>query len=525
MGIDELRSALSENPSNTRAFQVELDAVLEAGDGDAIRAFILVLADIIPAAGDLENLLRMADFRARSKAGDRAPWVHHAIGCVFRDRLANEDVAEMYFRKIPEGSPIAAELVDFYRGFYIRKNNWRKLEQYLAERHGGDDPEAAARATRLELARLADQAGNAERAAVYWQAVNKDDPSNGEAEERLVGILRESGKWHALADLLWARVGRLDADEIPRKIALLRELVPIFRDRMNAESKVIKVYQEILALDPGDAGALESLGKHYEETNRFPDLVKLLKARVETEQDPLALVEIHRRIAGILLEKFSNMTEAMKSYEAILELVPGDIEATAQLKDIYEKRRDWANYVRVALLEVGSEEDPELRLVRLKDLAGLAGERIAKPETGIELWTRVLSLEPGNAQAIDALEGLYEKSKDYAALADLLERKLSLAGGTTAERIALVEKLAVLLGARLQDFGRAAVAWRRLLELDPEHGRARVELRKLTLQSKDLEAIRWFFDRFGTPHEYVRALETLVKEEEDDTLKVHILLT
>ena len=524
MGIDELRAALTENPSNTRAFQTEFDALLETAEWDEIQDFIHQLADIVGEGSELENLLRVADFRARSKAAEKAPAVQYAVGCVFRDRLANEDVAEMYFRKIPQDSPLASELVEFYKGFYVRKNNWRKLEQFLTARSEAEDPSQAEYEARLELARLADAANNADRAAAYWQQVHKSDPENLEAESRLLEILREAGKWHALADLIWAQIKRKGDDEADGKIELLRELVPIYRDKMNAESKVTKVYQEILAINPADQTALDALGAHYEATNRFPDLVKLLRGRADAEEDPEVLVGLHRRIAGILLEKFSNMTEAMKSYEVILELVPGDIEATAQLKEIYESRRDWANFIRVAMLEVDGEEDDELRLIRLKDLAELAAARIAKPETGIQLWQRVLAVEPENIDAVSALEDLYEKSKDHEALADLLEAKLGLVSDA-GEQTAVLEKMAILLGIRLHDYERAAGAWRRLLELDPGHARAKVELRKITLQSKDLEAIKWFFDNFGTPHEYVRSLESLVKDEEDDAIKVHILLT
>ncbi len=100
MGIDELKAALTENPANTRAFQTEFDALLESAGAEEILDFIHQLADIVGEGSELENLLRVADFRARSKAADKAPDVQYAIGCVFRDRLANEDVAEMYFRNL-----------------------------------------------------------------------------------------------------------------------------------------------------------------------------------------------------------------------------------------------------------------------------------------------------------------------------------------------------------------------------------------------------------------------------------------
>jgi tetratricopeptide (TPR) repeat protein len=336
-------------------------------------------------------------------------------------------------------------------------------------------------------------------------------------------ILEKAGKWHSLAELIQSRVNRLPDAQRQEKLTLLGSLIPIYRDKMNAESKVISVYQAMLKVDPSDRSAQEALAAFYEQGGRWPDLVKTLKAMAETETDPEKLLELHRRTAVILMDRFSNMAEAMKSYEAILELRPGDRDSIEKLKDIYDKRRDWTGYIKIALLEVDAESSVERRLARLKELAATASERIARPETGIELWSRVLAEEPDNLEAAAALEGLYEKSKDYAKLVEILTLQQQRETNK-ARKTAVLEKKALTLGLRLGDKVQAAEAWKELLGLDPENARAKVELRKLYVENRDLPALKWYFANYGNPKEYLRTLETLAREEESPDRKIGILL-
>ena len=57
---------------------------------------------------------------------------------------------------------------------------------------------------------------------------------------------------------------------------------------------------------------------------------------------------LHLRVANLFLEKFSNQAEAIKAFEAVLELDPDNEQALSFLKQMYEKRRDWDKLVQLS---------------------------------------------------------------------------------------------------------------------------------------------------------------------------------
>src|SRR5207237_10173167 len=100
-------------------------------------------------------------------------------------------------------------------------------------------------------------------------------------------------------------------------------------------------------IQPTSSCAADRLSAQYKTMKRSPDLIALLRKKaavVESADDKIAL---HARVANLFLEKFSNQAEAIKAYEAILELDPDNSEALGFVKQMYEKRRDWEKLIAV----------------------------------------------------------------------------------------------------------------------------------------------------------------------------------
>ena len=520
MGFEELRDALEQNPNDTRTFQTHLEPVLREGTQDDFDDFLETVCEAVQGDESLANLLRAADFKAKSVGGDIAVHVTFRIGSVFRERLGNDDMAEMYFRRLPAGSDYAISLQDFYVEFYVGKENWRKLEQLFqaqAELAGDANPGQEAK---RRTARLARERGNQDRALAYWQSLRKELPVDPEVQSNLIELYEATEKWHQVADILRSRADSLPAEEVDEKVALYNRLIPLYTDKLNMEAKVASTYQAILALQPTNEGAFNALCEHYRATNRFPDLVKVLKASISATEEPRRRYDLHLEIAVIMEENFSNATEAMKNYEAMLEIAPDDLSVVRKLKELYEQRRDWNRYVEVARRELEYLEGEE-RFEQLRKLAQLAFENVRDPAAGVELWKEVRTVEPQNAEAFDALMQLYERSKQFEGVAELLEERIDHVDDS--ERGPLLERLATIYAARMGDMDLAAETWGRLLELDNENHRAKAELKKILVRSKDLEALDGFFRTYGNLNEYQRALDLMAKDEEEAVLKAQVL--
>ncbi|GEM_PF-4756754 len=522
MGMDELRTALEKNPNDLRTFQSALEPILKDGDTAALDDFLDTVSLAVPQPDALGNLLRAADFKAKSIGGDIYAHLSYKVGLIYLNYIKNEDMAEMCFRRLPPESPYAPELHDFYVEFYIRKENWKKLEtlfQDEARVAGHDDP---VNESRRQAARLATERGNPDRAASYWQALRKELPQDEEAQDRLIEIFQAIGRWPQVADMIKAKADAIPDDMVSDKVELYEQLIPIYRDRMNMEPKVVATYAQILKLQPENEDAFQALCLQHESTGRWPEVVKLLKSRIETTVEKAKLMELHERVGLLALDKMNNPMEAMRSFEAMLELEPTDLKVIGELKRLYEARQDFQKYVDVAMRELELLDESERRAA-IYALARLALEKVRDPKVGISLWSQVFADSPDNAEAFDSLSVLYERSKNFEALARLGEERLEWVDDV--EKATLLEKLAMIYGARINDNAGAASAWRRLLQYSPDHARARAELKKLLIKERDREGLDWFFRNYGTLQDYSRTLEQLVKEEESPHVKVGLLLS
>lgn len=521
MSMDELKRALESNARDTRTFLSHLEPILQSGDQGSLDEFFDLVTSVVTDDESLVNLMRAADFKAKHVGGPLVPRLTYRIGKVFLDRLRNEDMAEMYFRRLPAESKENEQLRDFYVEFYLKKENWRKLEQLFQEeatKEGAADPPTEGK---RRVARLARERGNAERALTYWQALRKALPGDPEVERELIELYEMTGKWYQVAEMLRVRAETFPDSEVDEKIALYRRLIPLYSDKLKAQDKAAAVWQAILKIRPDDEEAFDALSEYFGSTDRWADLVKLLKARIESSRDHSEIRRLHRRVAEIMEVKFNNPTEAMRSYEAMLELAPDDLDVVRKLKTFYESRRDWNKYIAVARRELQALEGKE-RSEMLRSLARLALEKGRDIALGIALWKEVREQDPEDVEAFNALMQLCERAKDFEGVTALLEERIERVS-EAEEKKQLLEKLATVYAMRVQDMEQASNAWTRLLQIDPENYRARAELKKILTRAKDLDALEGFFRSYGTPADHARTLELMAKEEEEQILKVQIL--
>ncbi|HIA04937.1 MAG TPA: hypothetical protein EYN66_24080 [Myxococcales bacterium] len=285
---------------------------------------------------------------------------------------------------------------------------------------------------------------------------------------------------------------------------------------------MISAWQAVLKLEPGHRSALDALETLYTRMNRWPDLVRILQSRIEAAEDDDERLVLHSQISSIMLERFSNTSEAIKHLQAILDLDSENVDAMGQLKGLYEQRKNWEKYIDVARREIvlTTEDDAE-RSVALIALAKLASEQIRQPSVGVALWEEIRAADPGNAEAVEQLVGLYERERKYDKLAEILEVRYEHCNDD-GDRVAILDKMGTIWGVRLKDAEKTSEIWRRVLSLDSSHRKAFNELRKSALSSQDWEALEWLFRSYGSIGELVRTLDAQVHSL-DDGSKIPLL--
>ncbi|MBX7194581.1 MAG: hypothetical protein K1X94_21170, partial [Sandaracinaceae bacterium] len=440
------------------------------------------------------------------------------IGMVhWRFRKAPAD-AEPYFARLRKLDPVHPGMLGFYRDHLTATGDHAKLLTILTDAQRiTQDPKQKA-SLGVELARAAQASGAADKAVDAWKAVQRIDPTNAEALPALRELFRSSQKWNALVEILKSEVDALPADAVDAKIEKLREMVGIYHDQLKLDVMAVNTWSAILALRPSDREALDSLASTYEGMGRWNDLIQVLTKKAEASEDPTEQVALYMRIAKLWIDRFANYNQATRPLEIVVEKEPSHREALNLLKEIYSKRRSWKQLFDVLSAEAALASDPDVRQAHRIELARLAADRLHRPVDAIPLWKQVLEADAANKEAIDSLEKLSEREKDWTTLAEVIERRVS-AADDDKERVRLLTKLAALYGEQVGDGAKAAEAWKRVLRIDAKNGRALRTLRESYVQAGDWDALEQLYGETNDWDGLAEVLGNAAEKAEDPEQK------
>lgn len=273
--------------------------------------------------------------------------------------------------------------------------------------------------------------------------------------------------------------------------------------------------------DPGKIAELRALADKQEANKRYNEYVKTLLQLASMVPEASEKVELYTKAAELYTGKFANQAEAVKAYEAVIAIDPENAPAIEYLRGMYEKRRDWEKLLGLERREAERLYGDE-RARKFLDIAKLATERVKKPEVCIELWGEVLNSDPSNAEALGALGGLYERSKDFDKLVEVLEKQAEVTYDNAA-KIQILTKLGTIYGDRLNNDEGAVTAWRTLLTLDPNDRKAQEALKKKYLALGRWDDLEVFYAESGKWDEFIRVLEQQEAKETSSEAKIGML--
>ena len=506
MKVQDFMVELEGNPADNVAFDRAIEEAMAEGGLEGLDLF---LGEVMESLGDpavTDTFMKKLDMLFRkertTEKGRALAWTAGLVAW----KLQNDVVrAELYMRAVgDENLPDAATWLEFYRVFYASRGNWLRLEQFMAE--SGAKAGKSELEIKRYLARTAGEYNNPSKELTYWQDVAKLSESDSEASEHLEKLYVQLQRWPSLAELYRARFNGLPADAVAEKVATLKQMIEIYGDKMHAEPKVLATWQQVLDVDPTSDEAIDSLMTRYEQAGRWPDYAKVLDHKIDQERRLEDRISLMEKKAELLETRFAKPVDALKTWETILELAPGRGDVIEKLKDLYLKRNDFENLIRIRRAEADNLADPAERAAAYAELAVLATDRLRKFPVAVELWELVLGLDDSHADALRNLEMLYERTKELDKLAGTLRRRYELST-SKGDQVQILERLALLYGTKLEDPVGAMDTWRMILDVDPNHDRAKRELRASYLQKHKWDELEWFLRKYGSVDELARTLE------------------
>jgi tetratricopeptide (TPR) repeat protein len=207
------------------------------------------------------------------------------------------------------------------------------------------------------------------------------------------------------------------------------------------------------------------------------------------------------------------LQELIDKHLAALDRAPADDRPLRELENLFRGEARWAELLRALERRARSFPDspaaPRL-LTRAGDLLRLY---LDNPQRAEELYRRALASDPAEATAFEGLEILFKAKGDFAALAEVLERRAALLSGAAAAPVFLE------LGGALERLGRrerAILAYQRACRADPALREAfarlcdnLLALRRHRLAVDVLDTMRARFGPEGLCDRYVGIAEKL----------------
>jgi golgin subfamily B member 1 len=492
---------LDQKERAVEAYERVLD--LAPGHAEATSA----LVDHFTERGMWEHLVALYDGQL---AGGGVP-AGQESGIIFQIAMVHwrmrerPEAAEPYFERLRRLEPSHQGMLGFFRELCRARGEQPRLLQILSDAQRSLPDGAARAALGAEIAQLAEEGANAQKAIEQWRAVLRSDPSNIAARDALKRLYRHTGGFNHLADLLRADLEGMP-ESSPARLPVLREIAQIYRESIKSDSALVTVLSQIISLEPTDAGAVRELSRVYESLGRWRDLLTTQTRLAELEPEADVRAELYRAVARRWLDQFSNVQNAVEAYEKLREASPEDAEALEKLKELYTKRRSYRQLYDLHEAEAARTSGEERRLLWL-EMAKLAAERLDRGADAARLYKQVLEEDPTDLGALDALERQAEREKDYATVAEALERRVELTEDVTA-RVAVLQKLGALQAERLQDPAGALRSWGRVLDLSPGHGKALRVLRDSYLAMGDYDGLTELYARTSDWEGLVEVLST-----------------
>ncbi len=392
------------SPARARELRAEAARLLDQQLGDAPNARRLyeqilsedptheatveALATLCERTGDMAGLAVALERRAAVERGPARANTLCRLADVLEGPLGRNDEAKRRYGEVLAEDPGSVHAL---RGLDRLHSKLGEYGELLANLERQRELAATPRQKIVLSERIAgiydEEYLDAEKAAETWEGVLALDAAHRGALAALPRHYRKLGRFEALADVL----GRhLELTEDPsRQVALALELAQLLSEQLGAPERALAAYARALALEPDNRPALEATAFLRSKSGNAEEAAKAIDALVARATSPDEKVSLQLRAAR-LLEEQGDRDGAIRRYEAVLALEPGNKDAALALRAAFGARGDAASAAR--LLETELE-----RAASNTERGALGGE------LALLLLRRVGSAERAEAAARAAL--------------------------------------------------------------------------------------------------------------------------
>jgi tetratricopeptide (TPR) repeat protein len=252
------------------------------------------------------------------------------------------------------------------------------------------------------------------------------DPGDDRAFSALEESLFVAGEWPELAGLYEHRLNAPSlAEDAPGRAQLQLRLAEIHHDRLEDRVQAAACYRAAITADPTCRVALTRLRELATAQGQWDVALQIAEVEVELDMGAAERAALLAQVGGLWLDHLRDGEQALIHFTRALEydrVHPAALRGAARSAQLCRQPQQAAEiWQRLAECSEGE--------TRTRALASWAGLEAAagRTERASDLYRRVLSSEPLDPDALDALSAIAEAQQQWGLLADLHERRFEAA--------------------------------------------------------------------------------------------------
>jgi len=467
---------------------VYLHAILQVhpSDAQALKAY----AEHFRSRGSFRELADLLEFAAEHDLKQGMPMEEvlprmEEVAALAETKLGDMDRTLAVWRRMWELAPGYERAREAQKRILQKSKQWDQMVPLFvdeAERAVDSEQkiEVLHRLARLHSEKLANVDG---AIAVYLQIL-AIDPRETVALRNVIETYEKNERWANLAPLLRSQFEAAATEA--EKVSILRRLLVINMEKLADLPAASLDATQILKFIPGDNDALLRLESILEQSGDKARLVKMLEYHLRYAGSANEKLHIIKRIAGLLQNDLGDFAKAVPYWEKVVKHVPSDVESIDALLVAHEQLGRHEDVARVLDLKVKAlTGDPAAQAETLRRLARLASGELKETSRAEDAWDALLKLQPTDREALEALSSIATDMGDFAALTELLLRRIGIAANP-AEATGLALERARLFEEELKEPTSAISALDQIInEMDPANPEAHAALRRVAEAMED----------------------------------------
>ncbi|MES1174082.1 MAG: tetratricopeptide repeat protein [Myxococcales bacterium] len=305
-----------------------------------------------------------------------------------------------------------------------------------AARTAEDDAGKEAKKSLLfRAARLYAGAGKSlEQAERVYSELCELDPEDNTAESGLEDVRRRLGKFEEVVEMLLGRSEK--ADSSSDRARAMFEIGKLYAHELKDSEQALVAFTQSLCEDPSEhavVGELERLAGTNQEA--WAEVLSNCASSAQDEElDTETSNAIYNRMGHWYTEKLKRPDLALPCYQAVLEREPADEAALEGMTEIYRKAQQWSELGMVLTRRADAAPTPAKARQLRAEAAELLELRLNDTPSARALYEQLLSEDPGQVKASEALGRIYERTGDFTSLLKLLERSAEAQRGEDKQK-------------------------------------------------------------------------------------------